>query len=123
MANGTTKDGGQAKNECGWLLLSERKWTGGKNENAIRPIDRFFIYYFKEDEHSREELLGKSRWLLVRYFKGNGKVARKEWIENKYYVLITVNGDGDAYHRSLSSEPYLMGVVMFYKESSRHRLG
>ena len=68
----------------GSALTLSRVMDVWQKRNAIRPIDWFF-FISKKTEHSRRTTGQKLVYWY--YFKSNGKVARKEWIENKYYVL------------------------------------
>ena len=80
------KDGGYiAKNE--WVGSYFIKGNGRMAKNEMQyDQSTSSSYDFKDDG-----TYAKNYWAKVGgywyYFKGNGKVARKEWIENKYYVL------------------------------------
>ena len=80
------KDGGYiAKNE--WVGSYFIKGNGRMAKNEMQyDQSTSSSYYFREDG-----TFAKNYWAKVGeywyYFKSNGKVARKEWIENKYYVL------------------------------------
>ena len=80
------KDGGYiAKNE--WVGSYFIKGNGRMAKNEMQyDQSTSSSYYFRDDG-----TFAKNYWAKVGeywyYFKSNGKVARKEWIENKYYVL------------------------------------
>ena len=80
------KDGGYiAKNE--WVGSYFIKGNGRMAKNEMQyDQSAGSSYYFKEDGTFAKNYCAKvgGYWY---YFKSNGKVARKEWIENKYYVL------------------------------------
>ena len=75
--------------------MAKHQWIGSyyvkadgrmaKNEMLYDPSSES-SYYFTEDETYAKNYWAKinSYWY---YFKSNGKVARKEWIDNKYYVF------------------------------------
>ena len=80
------KDGGyMAKNE--WIGSYFIKGNGRMAKNEMQyDQSTGSSYYFKDDG-----TYAKNYWAKVGdywyYFKANGKVAQKEWIENKYYVF------------------------------------